>query len=95
MPESERVADAKSSRPPPQQRAAAWVGGILIVLIAAVGIYGWMSLGDVEMSAGGYVAMAIGIVGLVGLGGGLMALIFYSHRHGYDDDVGGGPRDSG
>ena len=36
------------------------------------------------MSAGGYLAMALGIVATLGLGIGLMSLIFYSNRHGRD-----------
>ena len=92
MAEGERGGEAKTSRPP-SQRAAAWVGVVLILVLAAIGIYGWASLGDVEMSGGGYVALLVGLIGLIGLGGGLMALIFYSHRHGYDDAVGGGRRD--
>ena len=32
-----------------------------------------------------YVAMALGIVFSILVGSGLMALVFYSSRHGYDD----------
>jgi len=32
-----------------------------------------------------YVAMGLGIVFSLAVGIGLMALIFYSHRHGYDE----------
>ena len=37
------------------------------------------------MPTSGYVAMALGVVFSVALGCGLMALVFYSSRHGYDD----------
>ena len=37
------------------------------------------------MSTNGYVAMALGIIFSTVLGCGLMALLFYSSRHGYDD----------
>jgi len=37
----------------------------------------------------GYVAIAGGALLSLGVGGGLMALVFYSARHGYDD-LGGG-----
>ena len=47
-------------------------------------IYAWNSI-DVEMSVHGYIAMILGIVFSLGLGCGLMALMFYSSRHGYDD----------
>jgi hypothetical protein len=40
----------------------------------------------------GYFAIAGGVLVSLLVGGGLMALVFYSHRHGYDDDVSGKPR---
>jgi hypothetical protein len=44
----------------------------------------WLSLGTVEMSPDGYVAMVLGIVVSLAVGVGLMSLMFYSSRHGYD-----------
>jgi hypothetical protein len=61
---------------------------ILLGLLAiAVGwaIYGWMQLGDVHMSWHGYAAMILGIVFSLLVGCGLMGLLFYSSRHGYDE----------
>ncbi|MEA2933741.1 MAG: hypothetical protein QOD74_387 [Variibacter sp.] len=46
---------------------------------------GWNLESGVEMSAHGYIAMVLGIVLSLAVGGGLMALVFYSHRHGYDE----------
>ena len=43
---------------------------------------------DVEMSMHGYIAMALGIGFTLVVGIGLMALVFYSSRKGYDDEVG-------
>jgi hypothetical protein len=40
----------------------------------------------------GYVAIAGGVIVSLLVGGGLMALVFYSSRHGYDDDASGKPR---
>lgn len=37
----------------------------------------------------GYVAIAGGVLVSLAVGGGLMALVFYSNRHGYDDLSGG------
>ncbi len=37
----------------------------------------------------GYVAIAGGVLFSLAVGGGLMALVFYSSRHGYDDLSGG------
>jgi hypothetical protein len=75
---------------PQSQRALAAVGVAVIAALVALGIYTWRSVGAVAMDANGYVALILGVVGTVGLGGGLMALVFLSHRSGYDDQVGGG-----
>jgi hypothetical protein len=39
------------------------------------------------MPASAYVFMALGVVLSLALGIGLMALVFYSNRHGYDDEA--------
>jgi hypothetical protein len=39
------------------------------------------------MPTTGYVAMILGVVFSLVVGCGLMALLFYSNRHGYDDQV--------
>jgi hypothetical protein len=48
----------------------------------------WKMAGNAPMSVHGYVAMGLGIVLSLLLGGGLMALAFHSSRRGYDDDTG-------
>jgi hypothetical protein len=50
-----------------------------------VGHYGWVSAGDVAMPAWGWLMMGFGIFFTVLVGGGLMALIFYSSRAGFDE----------
>ena len=45
----------------------------------------WTSLEGPDMPAGLYVAMGLGIVFSILVGSGLMALVFYSSRHGYDE----------
>jgi hypothetical protein len=42
------------------------------------------------MSVHGYMAMILGVVFSLGIGCGLMALMFYSSRHGYDEYQGHG-----
>jgi hypothetical protein len=67
--------------------------GILIALALIslwVGIAGWNLESDVQMSGHGYAAMAIGIVASIVVGVGLMALVFYSSRKGYDERAGNG-----
>ena len=63
----------------------------LIVLLgfltvsAGFGYWIWMELGEVEMSRHGWTALILGTVLTILVGAGLMALVFYSHRRGYDD----------
>jgi hypothetical protein len=45
----------------------------------------WTRLGGDEIPLYGYVAIAGGVLFSLLVGGGLMALVFYSSRHGYDD----------
>jgi hypothetical protein len=44
----------------------------------------WASLEGVEMSGHGWTALVLGVVVSIALGAGLMFLVFYSHRKGYD-----------
>jgi hypothetical protein len=60
------------------------LGGFLIVALI-YGLGGWIRLGDVEMGWHGWAALIGGAVGTLAVGGGLMALVFFSSRHGYDD----------
>ena len=56
-----------------------------IVLGAAVWFlfYGW-NLSNAQMSTSGVITLVLGIVFSVALGAGLMALLFWSNRKGYD-----------
>ena len=51
----------------------------------------WTHLGNaaIDIPLYGYLALLGGVVVSLGVGGGLMALVFYSSRHGYDDLSGG------
>jgi hypothetical protein len=51
----------------------------------------WRALGTSEISWAGWLAMALGILFSLALGIGLMALVFFSNRHGYDDQDRSGP----
>ena len=73
------------------RRTGTWliVAALLAILALAVAILyvGWGiadDAGGMAMSTSGYVAMALGIVATLALGIGLMALVFYSNRHGDD-----------
>jgi len=52
----------------------------------------WERLGGEVIPTYGYVAIAGGVFFSLLVGGGLMALVFYSNRHGYDD-LGSGDND--
>jgi len=49
----------------------------------------WIHLAGDEIPLYGYLAIAGGVLFSLLVGGGLMALVFYSNRHGYDDLSGG------
>jgi dolichyl-phosphate-mannose--protein O-mannosyl transferase len=65
-----------------------WISTSLLLALLVVAIYvayvSW-NLTDVAMPLTGYVAMWLAIVFMIILGVGLVALMFYSHRHGYDE----------
>jgi hypothetical protein len=65
--------------------------GVMALSVMAVAVYLWFSLGDVEMGGAGYLAMILGGLGTLGLGVGLMALVFYSNRKGFDERAGASP----
>ncbi|NQW08691.1 MAG: hypothetical protein HQ481_02235 [Alphaproteobacteria bacterium] len=62
------------------------LGGIVVAALAwAIGT--WTMGGEGGVSIHAYVALGLGALGTVALGGGLMALVFFSSRHGYDDEA--------
>ncbi|MGY3620526.1 hypothetical protein [Bradyrhizobium sp. USDA 10063] len=63
------------------------IGIVLLAILAAVGVFAYqgLTLPGAAMSGQGYAAMAIGIVFSIVIGIGLMALLFYSSRRGYDE----------
>jgi hypothetical protein len=67
------------------------VAAVLSLSVIAIAAYLWMSLGDVEVGLAGYIALIAGGLGTLGLGAGLMALVFYSHHAGFDDRAGAPP----
>lgn len=69
--------------------AGSWT--ILVVLLSLlvatfVIVYsGWTSAREADVPISGYVAMGIGVILSLAVGFGLMALVFYSSRKGYDE----------
>jgi hypothetical protein len=80
---------SKDKVAPARLGAGSWI--IIIVLLsllvatAFVAYLGWTLEGGIEVSTAGYVAMAAGVLFSLIVGCGLMALIFYSSRSGYDE----------
>ena len=88
--------NARTARHPSRQRSAPARSGagswtiilvLLLLLVATdfVAYVGWTLEDGIEVSTAGYVAMAAGVLFSLVVGCGLMALIFYSSRNGYDD----------
>ena len=70
------------------RRRGGWVAlAIAAAVIAAVALslYALRALAGEYVNIHGYIALAIGVVGVCALAGGLMALAFYSDRAGWDD----------
>lgn len=68
---------------------ATWIavtlGVAALVAVAVVVAEFWSGIGDSEISLAGWFAMGLGIVVTLALGIGLMSLVFYSNRRGYDE----------
>ena len=67
---------------------SALVAMILVgVLLGCAGFayWAWRELGAVEIGVHGLIALGLGAVLTFGLGAGLMALMFFSARRGYDE----------
>jgi hypothetical protein len=61
----------------------------LLVAATLFAVRSWTSIEGPPMPQVGYVAMTIGVVFSLLIGIALMALLFYSSRHGYDERVSG------
>ncbi|MFC5344250.1 hypothetical protein ACETK8_00095 [Brevundimonas staleyi] len=64
---------------------------LLALAVAAVATWGlglfWVAIGGGDLPLHGWIAMALGVAGTVGLTWGLMALAFKSNREGWDEQV--------
>ena len=57
---------------------------LLLVGAGAIGYFGW-TISNTDVPTAGYVAMALGAILSLVFGVGLMALVFYSSRKGFDE----------
>ena len=61
---------------------------VLLSLLVATGVviyFGWTLANGTDVPTSGYAAMVFGVIISLAVGFGLMALIFYSSRKGYDE----------
>jgi hypothetical protein len=61
---------------------------VLVAIIAAMIVPMWIMTAGVSLPTTAFRFIALMIIGCFGVGGGLMFLVFYSARKGYDDGVG-------
>ena len=71
--------------------SGAWIAIIVLLFLLVLAIVGVFLSGTGDLAAGvsdaGMVAMTLGVLFTLAIGGGLMALIFYSSRRGYDENA--------
>jgi len=70
-------------------KTALVIGGLLALLGVTIGwaIWGWQQTAGTAMGFHGWLATILGFVFTVIVGCGLMGLMFYSSRYGYDDEA--------
>ena len=82
------MSDDDRQKPSGRLGLAGWI--TIVVLVALLGwaawyaVHSWNALAGVGISPIGWVFIVIGILLTLGLGGGLMALVFYSSRKDFD-----------
>jgi hypothetical protein len=88
MRQGQAMSEGSKRESPGRLGAAGWTA--IIVLVAFLGwagwyaVHSWNALAGVGISPIGWVFIVIGILLTLGLGGGLMALVFYSSRKDFD-----------
>jgi hypothetical protein len=69
--------------------AGAWIALVVLISLLLITIVGMSFSGTDDLASGvsdsGTIALIFGGLFTIVVGGGLMGLIFYSSRHGYDD----------
>ena len=64
--------------------AAVGAGAVVFAVLVMVTRL-WLGTGGSHLSSAGWFAMVLGVVVTLGLGIGLMTLVFFSNRRGYDE----------
>lgn len=60
--------------------------GLLLAAVLVV-LWAWREMGEVEISGHGMIALVLGATFSFLVGAGLMALVFFSNRRGYDEEA--------
>ena len=58
---------------------------MLLVGTLFISYLGWASAAGTDVPSSGYIALALGVIFSLAVGIGLMTLVFYSSRQGYDE----------
>ena len=81
--DSGTITKLKNSLSPAGWIALASLTGFLVAAFC-YSAHVWLALGGVHISGFGWFSLVLGVVVTLGLGGGLMGLVFYSSRHDMD-----------
>ena len=63
---------------------------IVVATLIGIAAHNWELIGAAGISVSGWIALVLGVLATLGVGVGLMALVFISSRRGYDDPDRGG-----
>jgi hypothetical protein len=66
-------------------RRVAVTGAAALAVLGGLAVYVYVAVGDLGLSVNGYIALVAGAVGTAVVAVGLMSLLFFSDRQGYDD----------
>lgn len=95
VPSREDKAPEAPGAAPAGRKSALLSGGAIAVVVALFAILAaslwlaartWIATAGAPMNIHGYIAMTLGVVFSLVVGCGLMALVFYSSRYGYDEE---------
>jgi hypothetical protein len=74
------------------KRASSWIAvaaaAAAVAIVGAASIVNWGSGDNVGISLNGWIALILGVLATLGVGVGLMTLVFISNRRGYDEPPG-------
>ncbi|HVO17285.1 MAG TPA: hypothetical protein VMV26_18835 [Alphaproteobacteria bacterium] len=59
----------------------------LLAFAIGIAVYMWQRIGAVDIGVHGVIALVLGVGASLALGIGLMRLVYFSSRRGYDDNV--------